>query len=84
MQTADKTSVSYGAALTFETLAEGEPAGTRMCADERTLLRVLDGIVRLTIEGSEQLLGIGDEAIIPAGSSHTIASASGEARIVIG
>jgi mannose-6-phosphate isomerase-like protein (cupin superfamily) len=85
MKTATKTaSVSYGASLTFETLAEGEPAAIRVRPDERTLLRVIDGIVRLTIEGSETLLGIGDEAIVPAGASHSLASASGEARVVIG
>lgn len=77
--------VSHGVALTFETLAEtcGEvPLRLHRRAD--TLLRVIDGIVRLTVDGQERLLGIGDEAIVPARAAHRIASAGGEARLVSG
>ena len=88
MKTAESTSgataVSYGAALTFETLVDGGLAPTRMHAHEDTLLRVIAGAVRLTTEAEERLLGTGDEAIVPAGAAHRITSASSEARVVIG
>ena len=80
---ATTSSVSYGAALTFEIL-EGERATLRLRPREDTLLRVIAGIVRLTVDTHERLLGIGDEAIIPAGAGHRIASAGGEARVVTG
>jgi mannose-6-phosphate isomerase-like protein (cupin superfamily) len=76
--------VSYGAALTFETLLEGEPAPDRLRPDEDSLLRVLGGLVRLTVDGEERLLGTGDEAIVAAGARHRLASASGEARVLAG
>jgi mannose-6-phosphate isomerase-like protein (cupin superfamily) len=77
-------SATYGAALTFETLVEGEAAPARLRAGEDTLLRVVAGIVRLTVEAEERLLGTGDEAIVPAGSPHSLASAGGEARVLSG
>jgi mannose-6-phosphate isomerase-like protein (cupin superfamily) len=83
-QTPRATAVSYGAALTFETLTEGGRAPTRMHALQDTLLRVIAGFVRVTIEADESLLGTGDELIVPAGAPHRIASAYGEARVVIG
>ena len=74
---------THGAELTFETLAEtGGPL--RVHRAEDTLLRVIDGIVRLTVEGAERLLGTGDEAIVPAGTAHRLASACGEARVMMG
>lgn len=76
-------SVSYGVALTFETLDGGRPA-RRVRPREDTLLRVIDGTVRLTIGAYDRLLGPGDEAIIPSGVGHRIASAGGEARLVTG
>ena len=76
--------VSHGAALTFETLSEGELAPVRMRAGEDTLLRVVDGLVRLTVDGEQRLLGTGDEAIVPAGARHELASACGEARVMAG
>jgi mannose-6-phosphate isomerase-like protein (cupin superfamily) len=78
------SSVSYGAALTFETLIEGDGAPTRMHVQEDTLLRVVAGLVRLTIEADERMLATGEEAIVPAGAPHRIVSASAEARILIG
>ena len=76
--------VTHGAALTFETLREGEPAPVRLRSGEDTLLRVVDGLVRLTVDGEERLLGTGDEAIVPAGARHRLASACGEARVMTG
>jgi len=76
--------VSHGAALTFETLREGDPAPERLRSGEDTLLRVIDGLVRLTVEGEERLLGTGGEAIVPAGARHELASACGEARVMAG
>jgi mannose-6-phosphate isomerase-like protein (cupin superfamily) len=72
---------THGAALTFETVAD---IGERVRPGEDTLLRVIHGIVHLTIDGAERLLGPGDEAIIAAGTPYTLASAGGEARFVTG
>ncbi len=72
----------YGATLTFETLTE--EAALRLRADEDTLLRVIDGVVRLRFDGEERVLCIGDEALVPAGFHHTLGAVSGEARIVMG
>jgi len=77
--------VSHGNALTFETLyADGDLAPVRLRPREDTLLRVIDGLVRLTVDGVERLLGTGDEAIVPAGARHRLASACGEARVLAG
>jgi mannose-6-phosphate isomerase-like protein (cupin superfamily) len=76
--------VAYGASLTFETLSEGEVAPLRLRSGEDTLLRVVDGLVRVTVDGEQRLLGAGDEAIIPAGARHRLASADGEARVMAG
>ena len=77
-------SVSHGAALTFETLVASAGAPPRVRPDEETLLRVIDGVVRLTVDGGERLLEVGDEVIVPAGALHRVASARGEARLVTG
>jgi mannose-6-phosphate isomerase-like protein (cupin superfamily) len=78
--------VTYGTTLTFETLvsAPGEGAPVRLRCGEDTLLRVIDGIVHLVQGTEDRLLGIGDETIVPAGTPHRLASAGGEARVVIG
>ena len=75
---------THGAELTFETLAEAAGGALRVHEAEETLLRVVDGVVRLSVEGSERLLGIGDEAIVPAGAVHRLASARGDARVMMG
>lgn len=75
--------VTYGAALTFETLA-GEDGPLRVRPAGDTLLRVIGGAVRLTVDGVERLLGAGDEAVVPAGVPHRLASVGGEARFVTG
>ncbi|HWT24750.1 MAG TPA: hypothetical protein VN213_14695 [Solirubrobacteraceae bacterium] len=77
------SSTTHGAALVFETLTAAE-SRVRLRAEEETLLRVIDGILRLTIAGREQLLGIGDEAIVPAGAPHALASACDQTRVVMG
>jgi quercetin dioxygenase-like cupin family protein len=51
---------------------------------EATLLRVIDGVVRLTTGNVERVLGVGDEAIVGAGQPHRIAGVGGEARFVMG
>jgi mannose-6-phosphate isomerase-like protein (cupin superfamily) len=71
-----------GATLTFETLTA--EAALRLRPSEETLLRVIDGVVRLRFDGDEHLLGIGDEAIVPAGFHHTLCAVSGQARVVMG
>jgi mannose-6-phosphate isomerase-like protein (cupin superfamily) len=80
------SAVSEGAALTFETLVatEGERAPTRVRTWDDTLLRVIAGTLRLTVDEEERLLGAGEEAIVPAGVPHRIRSAAGEARFVAG
>ena len=78
--------VTEGAALTFETVAPADdfPAPLRINSDEATLLRVIDGLVRLSVGATERVLGIGDEAIVRAGQPHRIASLAGDARLVMG
>jgi mannose-6-phosphate isomerase-like protein (cupin superfamily) len=83
---ATRTAVTDGAALTFETVAafdDAEPP-LRISPDEATLLRVIDGVVRLTVGNVERRLGTGDEAIVRAGHPHRIAGVAGEARFVMG
>ena len=83
-QHATASAVSHGSALTFETVREADPAPLRVRPLEDTLLRVIAGIVRLTADGKERLLGAGDEARIPAGTRHRLAAAEGEARFMTG
>ena len=45
-----RASATHGAALTFETLVEGQAAHERLRMHDDTLLRVVAGIVRLTID----------------------------------
>ena len=75
-----------GAALMFETVGtfEGGSAPLRVRPDAWTLLRVLDGVVRLTVGNVERVMHAGEEAIVSAGQPHRIAAASGEARYVMG
>jgi mannose-6-phosphate isomerase-like protein (cupin superfamily) len=81
---AGATTATYGAALTFETLVAGERPRSRVQPSDDTLLRVIAGVVCVTVRGSERLLGPGDETVIPAGSRHTLESAGLEARLVSG
>jgi mannose-6-phosphate isomerase-like protein (cupin superfamily) len=78
-------SVSHGAVLDFETLyPEGDLAAMRVRPREDTLLRVIAGVVSLTVDGAERLLEVGQEAIVLAGARYRLSSASEEARVVIG
>jgi mannose-6-phosphate isomerase-like protein (cupin superfamily) len=79
----DSSPVSYGATLIFEELTAG-PAPLRVRREEETLLRVIAGLVRLTLDDGERMLYAGEEAIVPAGTTHRLTSAYGEARIVTG
>lgn len=83
---AASSSVRHGASLTFETIEpfESRPAPVRMRPWEDTLLRVIEGVVRLTTDGEERRLGIGEEAIVPAGTPHQLAGVRSAARVVIG
>jgi mannose-6-phosphate isomerase-like protein (cupin superfamily) len=77
--------VSHGAVLDFETLyPDGDLAPVRLRPREDTLLRVIDGIVQLTVDGAERLLDVGQEAIVLAGARYRLASAGPEARVIIG
>jgi glyoxylate utilization-related uncharacterized protein len=77
---------THGVALTFETIEEFEyrPAPVRTRPWEHTLLRVIDGELRLTTDGEERRMAIGEEAILPAGTPHQLAGVDGPARVVIG
>ena len=77
---------TYGAALTFETVDafESRPAPVRMRPWEDTLLRVLDGVLRLTTDGEERRMGIGEEAILPAGTPYQLAGVESPAKVVLG
>lgn len=78
-------STRHGAVLDFETLyPDGDLAPVRVRPREDTLLRVIDGIVRLTVDGVERLLDVGQEAIVLAGARYRLSSAGDEARVVIG
>jgi mannose-6-phosphate isomerase-like protein (cupin superfamily) len=76
-------SVTYGCALTFETLGQGA-APVRCRPAEDTLLRVIAGVVLLIVESDGRVLGPGDEAIVPAGAEHRLTPAGAEARVLIG
>ena len=82
--TARTSSATHGAALTFETLVEGEDAYARLRMHDDTLLRVIAGLVRVTIDAEEHWVRTGEELVIPAGSPHRLASAGGVARLVTG
>jgi quercetin dioxygenase-like cupin family protein len=75
--------LTAGVVLTFETL-NGAETPLRLQPTDDTLLRIIDGLVRLTVDGAERVMGIGDEAIIPAGAAHRLAALAGRARVVSG
>jgi hypothetical protein len=77
---------TYGTALTFETVDafDRRPAPVRMRPWENTLLRVLDGVLRLTTDGEERRMGIGEEAILPAGTPYQLAGVDVPAKVVLG
>jgi hypothetical protein len=74
---------THGAALTFETVGTDAPARLREADD--TLLRVIDGTLRLDVSGRDPVcLGPGEEAIIPAGSAYRMAAIRDEVRCLYG
>jgi mannose-6-phosphate isomerase-like protein (cupin superfamily) len=78
-------STRHGSVLDFETLyPDGDLAPVRLRPREDTLLRVIDGVVRLTVDGVERLLDVGQEAIVLAGARYRLSSAGDEARVIIG
>jgi len=80
------SATTEGARLVFESITPvgDAPAPLRMNPAEATLLRVIDGLVSLSVGDEQRVLGIGDEAIVPAGRPHRIASLAGAARLVMG
>ena len=84
-ETATSVTVIHGAMLSFETVdAPGaEHAPTRLRERHETLLRVIDGMVTLELDGHEHTLMLEGEARIGAGVPHRVWNAGpGEARIV--
>jgi quercetin dioxygenase-like cupin family protein len=77
---------SHGVALTFESFdpAAAADAPVRVRPAEDILLRVIDGLVRLTVASEDRVLGIGDEVIIAAGTAHRLTGVAGRGRIVMG
>jgi mannose-6-phosphate isomerase-like protein (cupin superfamily) len=76
--------ILYGAALSFERIdvAAGEPASERRHPAHDTLLRVIEGTVRLHVDGTEQVLTIEDEARIPAGATYRLTNDGAPSRIL--
>jgi quercetin dioxygenase-like cupin family protein len=83
---AASTTERHGVALTFETFeaADAGDAPVRVRPAEDILLRVIDGLVRLTVAGDDRVLGIGDEVIVAAGTAHRLAAVAGRGRVVMG
>jgi hypothetical protein len=77
---------TFGASLSFETVEtfESRPAPVRLRPWENTLLRVLDGVLRLTTDGEERRMSIGEEAILPAGTPYQLAGVDSAAKVVVG
>ena len=80
------TAVSYGTTIYFETVgpSDGPGATLRIPPDEDTLVRVIHGTLRLTIDDVERLLVAGGEAIVRAGRPHRVSGVGGEARFMMG
>ena len=85
IETATSVTVIHGAMLSFETVGAqtADEAPMRMREHHETLLRVIDGIVTLELNGSVRTLMREGEARIAAGVPHRMWSAGpGDARIV--
>jgi hypothetical protein len=81
IETATSVTVIHGAMLSFETVeARGaDDAPVRLREQHATLLRVIDGMVTLEVDGSTRTLQLEGEAWIGAGVPHRL---WGDARIV--
>ena len=78
------TPASYGTVLTVETIAGSGYAAPRVRRGEETLMRVVEGAVRLLVAGEERLLGLGDEARVPAGEPYRLANGGpAESRLLV-
>ncbi len=85
IETATSVTVIHGAMLSFETVEARDAAAapTRVRERHETLLRVIDGIVALELDGSERTLMLEGEARIGNGVPHRLWNAGpGDARIV--
>jgi mannose-6-phosphate isomerase-like protein (cupin superfamily) len=82
----EPSAVSYGTTIYFETVgpSDGPGATLRIRPDEDTLVRVIHGTLRLTIDNVERLIVAGGEAIVRAGRPHRVSGAGGEARFMMG
>jgi hypothetical protein len=80
------SAVTYGTTIWFETVgpSEGPGATLRIRPDEDTLVRVIHGTLRLTIDNVERRLVAGGEAIVRAGRPHRVSGVGGEARFMMG
>jgi mannose-6-phosphate isomerase-like protein (cupin superfamily) len=78
------SSATHGAALTFETLVETQDAHARLRMHDDTLLRVIAGHLRVTIDAQQHWLRTGEEIVIPTGAAYRLASAGGVVRLVTG
>ena len=81
IETATSVTVIHGAMLSFETVEarDAESARVRVREQHETLLRVIDGVVTLELDGEARTLLLEGEARIGAGVRHKI---WGDARIV--
>jgi hypothetical protein len=85
IETATSVTVIHGAMLSFETVEAraADDAPLRVREHHATLLRVIDGIVELEVDGSPRTLMLEGEARIEPGVPHRIWSAGpADARIV--
>jgi glyoxylate utilization-related uncharacterized protein len=85
IETATSVTVIHGAMLSFESVEarEAGDAPMRVREHHETLLRVIDGVVTLEVDGSERTLMLEGEARIAPGVSHRLWNAGpGDARIV--
>jgi mannose-6-phosphate isomerase-like protein (cupin superfamily) len=85
IETSTSVTVIHGAMLSFETVEarDAEAAPVRVREHHETLLRVIDGIVILELDGSERTLIREGEARIESGAAHRLwSSGDDEARIV--
>jgi mannose-6-phosphate isomerase-like protein (cupin superfamily) len=85
IETSTSVTVIHGAMLSFETVEarEATEAPVRVREHHETLLRVIDGIVTLELDGSERTLMREGEARIGSGAVHRLwSSGIDEARIV--
>ena len=85
IETSTSVTVIHGAMLSFETVdaPDAEHAPVRLREHHETLLRVIDGMVTLELDGHEHTLMLEGEARIGAGVPHRVWNAGpGDARIV--